>query len=101
MYIDVTGYNVYRAYFILFYYFGVIIGINIMIAFAIDMFSAVERMDSDYERNKQILLKKALEKRDEYLNANIEESNNIQAPQRETFKRKTYTRESWITLRGK
>mmetsp|Transcript_20755 Transcript_20755/g.14882 ORF Transcript_20755/g.14882 Transcript_20755/m.14882 type:complete len:102 (+) Transcript_20755:798-1103(+) len=36
----------YRYYFIIFYYFGVIIGLNIIIAFAIDMYSSVERLDT-------------------------------------------------------
>ena len=42
MFVDITGgYTIYRYWFILFYYFGVIIGLNIIIAFAIDMYSAV------------------------------------------------------------
>ena len=37
----------YRYYFMIFYYFGVIIGLNILIAFSIDMSSSVERLDTD------------------------------------------------------
>ena len=47
MCVDIKGGNVYyRYYFIIFYYFGVIIGLNVIIAFAIDMYSAVERLDA-------------------------------------------------------
>lgn len=53
MYVDVTGGNTYvRFYFGIFYYFSVVIGINILVAFAIDMYSSVERLD--YERMKTL-----------------------------------------------
>mmetsp|Transcript_34135 Transcript_34135/g.24644 ORF Transcript_34135/g.24644 Transcript_34135/m.24644 type:complete len:102 (+) Transcript_34135:2090-2395(+) len=39
------GNSYYRIYFYVFYYFGVIIGLNIIIAFAIDMYGSVERLD--------------------------------------------------------
>ena len=46
MCVDIKLGNVYyRYYFIIFYYFGVIIGLNVIIAFAIDMYNAVERLD--------------------------------------------------------
>jgi len=46
MCVDINGGNkLYRFYFIIFYYFGVLIGLNIVIAFAIDMYSAVQRLD--------------------------------------------------------
>jgi len=46
MCVDIKGGDVYyRYYFMIFYYFGVIIGLNVIIAFAIDMYSAVERLD--------------------------------------------------------
>lgn len=35
----------YKIYFGIFYYFSVIVGINIAVAFAIDMYSSVERLD--------------------------------------------------------
>ena len=42
MFVDIKGGQTgYRYFFIVFYYFGVIIGLNILIAFAIDMYSAV------------------------------------------------------------
>ena len=42
MFVDIKDGNImYRAYFMVFYYFGVVIGLNIIIAFAIDMYSAV------------------------------------------------------------
>ena len=51
MYVDATEVPAVRWLFIMFYYFGVVIGINILIAFAIDMYSSVERMDADYSKN--------------------------------------------------
>lgn len=46
MFAIVMGQNqFYKIYFALFYYFSVIIGINIAVAFAIDMYSSVERLD--------------------------------------------------------
>lgn len=42
MCVDIKGGNLYyRYFFVVFYYFGVIIGLNIIIAFAIDMYAAV------------------------------------------------------------
>lgn len=39
------GNTLYRIYFIIWFYFGVIIGLNIIVAFAIDMYSAFERLN--------------------------------------------------------
>ena len=48
MYSIVMGHNqFYKIYFGVFYYFSVIIGINIAVAFAIDMYSSVERLDRE------------------------------------------------------
>ena len=63
MYVDVAGTELVRLYFIIFYYFGVMVGINIVIAFAIDMFGAVTRMSQDYQKNMDLLLNQAMEKR--------------------------------------
>lgn len=52
MYTEVMGSDVYRIYFCLFYYFSVVIGINVVVAFAIDMYSSVERLEN--ERQKTI-----------------------------------------------
>jgi nitrogen fixation protein FixH len=57
MYEAVHGTKWVRLYFITFYYFGVIIGINIILAFAIDMYSAVIRMENTSEKNLKILEK--------------------------------------------
>lgn len=46
MYTDITGSNVYRFYFVAFYYFCVVIGLNIVVAFAIDMYNSIERLDA-------------------------------------------------------
>ena len=46
MCVDIKGGNtLYRYFFVVFYYFGVIIGLNIIIAFAIDMYAAVLRLE--------------------------------------------------------
>ena len=58
MYVDIMeGNTYYRYYFCMFYYCAVIIGINIVVAFAIDMYSSVERLDSDRQRTLELLEK--------------------------------------------
>jgi uncharacterized membrane protein YgaE (UPF0421/DUF939 family) len=51
------GYNgkYARFYFGLFYYFAVIIGINITVAFIIDMYSSVERLDAERSKTLELL----------------------------------------------
>ena len=49
-----------------------VIGVNIIIAFALDIYGAVERLDRDYEANTRLLVKKSLEKRNSYLKTNTE-----------------------------
>ena len=56
MYSDVTQSVYDRFFFLIFYYFGVIIGLNIVIAFAIDMYSAVLRMDKTRTDNEDRLV---------------------------------------------
>ena len=46
MYVVVYGTAWVRFYFVFFYFFAVVIGINIVVAFAIDMFGSIERLDS-------------------------------------------------------
>jgi hypothetical protein len=56
MFINVSGGSlVYRVYFILFYYFGVIMCINILVSFAIDMYNAVSRLDEQKAQNEEYL----------------------------------------------
>lgn len=50
----------YRLYFYAFYYVGVIIATNILVAFAIDIYSVVCRLDDSRHANKEII-KKMLE----------------------------------------
>jgi hypothetical protein len=46
MYEAVSGYTwAVRVYFLLFYYIGVLIGYNVLVAFAIDIYSSVVRLD--------------------------------------------------------
>ena len=57
MCIDIKGGNTaVRYFFVVFYYFGVIIGLNIIIAFAIDMYAAVIRLEEQKESNRQYLV---------------------------------------------
>jgi len=57
MCVDIKGGALmYRVFFIVFYYFGVIIGLNIIIAFAIDMYAAVDRLEKQKEANRAYLV---------------------------------------------
>lgn len=47
----------YRLYFYAFYYMGVIIATNILVAFAIDIYSVVQRLDDSRHANKEIIVK--------------------------------------------
>ena len=65
MFVDVMNNNsYYRWYFVAFYYFSVIIGINIVVAFAIDMYTSVERLDDDRESTYELLNKEISGKKD-------------------------------------
>lgn len=53
MYVVIYGSKYIRFYFVIFYYLCVVIGLNIVIAFAIDMYNSIERLDkqhSDHEK---------------------------------------------------
>ena len=45
----------YSLYFIIFYYFSVLIALNIIVAFTIDMYSSVERLDIERQRTIDIV----------------------------------------------
>ena len=47
VYVDVMGTDWVKWYFIGFYYFSVIVGINIVVAFSIDMYDSVSRLDEE------------------------------------------------------
>lgn len=55
MYVDVMGSKYYRFFFVFFFFFAVVIGINIVVAFAIDMYSSVERLDLDRLKTLELL----------------------------------------------
>mmetsp|Transcript_13614 Transcript_13614/g.21303 ORF Transcript_13614/g.21303 Transcript_13614/m.21303 type:complete len:192 (+) Transcript_13614:1711-2286(+) len=55
MYVTVMGSPFYRFYFGFFYYFSVIIGINIVVAFTLDMYSSVERLDQERLKTLEML----------------------------------------------
>ena len=62
MCVDIMGGAlIYRYFFVIFYYFGVIIGLNIIIAFAIDMYAAVERLEKQKDSNRKYLVELAAE----------------------------------------
>ena len=51
MFCGVKGYNSsYRYYFVLFWYFSVIISVNLFVAFVLDMYAAVERLEDEKEK---------------------------------------------------
>lgn len=54
-----NGNTLVRYFFVVFYYFGVIIGLNIIIAFAIDMYAAVKRLEDQTEENRKYLVQLA------------------------------------------
>jgi two pore calcium channel protein 1 len=72
LYCVVMDSNYYRFYFGLFYYFSVVIGINIVVAFTIDMYSSVERLDQERTNTLELL-------RDE-----LAANNTIQSPTRDS-----------------
>lgn len=51
-----AGSNWYSLYFFIFYYFGVLVGVNILVSFAIDMYSAVSRLDEIKTNNERFLV---------------------------------------------
>merc|ERR1712185_690692 len=53
----IRGSNFYRFYFILFYYFSVMIGINIIMAFILDVYSSVEKQAEDREKTIEMIEK--------------------------------------------
>ena len=55
LYCEVMGSKVYRIYFCLFFYFSVIVGINIIVAFSIDMYASIERLDQDSMKILEVL----------------------------------------------
>merc|ERR1719240_117853 len=51
----------YRAYFITFYYLSVLIGMNILVAYTIDMYASVERLDEERQRTIKLVKKEIAE----------------------------------------
>lgn len=52
------GDNDYRIFFILFYYFSVVIGLNIVVAFAIDMYTSIDRLHQEHKERMEKLMRK-------------------------------------------
>jgi hypothetical protein len=57
VYVDVMGTDWVKWYFIGFYYFSVIVGINIVVAFSIDMYDSVSRLDEERQITVELLKK--------------------------------------------
>ena len=47
--------NAVRLYFTAFYYFSVIIGINLVVAYVLDMYASTERLDADRLETLQMM----------------------------------------------
>lgn len=90
MCVDIKGgYTIYRYYFVLFYYFGVIIGLNIIIAFAIDMYAAVCRLENEKNANKDYLLMLAEKQHSDFV-----ETGNGDEEKSDSSKSRTNSREN-------
>ena len=51
MFCGIRGYDPsYRYYFVLFWYFSAIIGVNLFVAFVLDMYASVERLEDEKEK---------------------------------------------------
>jgi site-specific recombinase len=55
MYATVSNTVQVRWFFLAFYYFGVLIGVNIIIGFAIEMYGAVKRIEEENTRIADLL----------------------------------------------
>jgi hypothetical protein len=61
MFVATNGYTwCTRLFFVLFYYCGVLIALNIIVAFSIDIHSAVKRMDETTQKNQKQLNEQAM-----------------------------------------
>ena len=47
----------YRSYFYIFYYLSVLIALNILVAYTIDMYASVERLDEEREKTLALVYK--------------------------------------------
>jgi len=70
MCVKIIGGSGIRYFFLLFYYFSVIIGLNIIIAFAIDMYAAVQRLEEMQEKNRKRLVELSERQHIEFINEN-------------------------------
>lgn len=65
MYVDtMQGNGWYKLYFVAFYYFSVLIGLNIVVAFTLDMYSSVERLDEERQHTLELVKKEIAEAED-------------------------------------
>lgn len=55
VYVNITGTYTILYFFIVFYYLCVVIGLNIVIAFSIDMYNSIERLDNQNKEHDHSL----------------------------------------------
>ena len=52
---DGVNFNYVRVYFILFYYFSVVIGINLVVAYVLDMYDATKRLNDERKETLEMM----------------------------------------------
>lgn len=52
---DGVNENLVRVYFILFFYFSVVIGINLVVAYVLDMYDSIERLNNDRKKTLELM----------------------------------------------
>ena len=61
MYVDLSGTRAVLLYFVSFYIIAVLVGMNIMVCFAIDMYASIRRLDNEQTAHEQKLVALAKE----------------------------------------
>lgn len=61
MYVEISGSRWVLLYFVSFYIIAVLVGMNIMVCFAIDMYASIRRLDNEQSAHEQKLFSLAQE----------------------------------------
>jgi ABC-type protease/lipase transport system fused ATPase/permease subunit len=61
MFVNISNNSWVRLYFVAFYLLAVLVGMNIIVCFAIDMYSSIKRLDSEQRVHEDKLFALALE----------------------------------------
>lgn len=48
--VEAVNNSFYKMFFVLFWYFSVVIGINLVVAYVLDMYGSVERLEDEREK---------------------------------------------------